>query len=76
MAVSSDGPVGCSGMAKASEIGGSAFPTDGVNYSLRNSQSRWIVGAFTNRQQPAKNTGRRRWCSVAPPMTKLAFLED
>ena len=27
----------------------------------------------TSRLQPAKQTRRRRWCSVIPPMAKLAF---
>ena len=27
----------------------------------------------TSRLQPSKQTRRRRWCSVAPPMAKLAF---
>ena len=30
----------------------------------------------TSQLQPAKQTRRRRWCSVVPPMAKLAFLED
>ena len=28
----------------------------------------------TNRLQPVKQTRRRRWCSIVPPMTKLAFI--
>ena len=57
----------------ASEISCSAFPTDGANCSLLNSQSQWMVGAFTSWLQPAKQIRRRRWCSVIPPMTKLVF---
>ena len=36
-----------------SEISCSTFPTDGTNCSLRNSQSQWIVGAFTSHQSVA-----------------------
>ena len=44
--------------------------------SLLNSQSQWIVGAFTSWLQPTKQTRRRRWHSVAPPMAKLALLVE
>ena len=59
----------------ASEISCSAVPMDGANCSLRNSQSQWIIGAspITSQLQPAKQTRRRRWCSIIPPMTKLSF---
>ena len=40
------------------EISCSAFPTDGANCSLLNSQSQWIVGAFTLWMQPAKQIRR------------------
>ena len=66
MALNSDGPVGCLGIAKALQIGRSprsgctqalavafeiscsAFPTDGANCGLLNSQSQLVVVAFTN----------------------------
>ena len=57
----------------AYEISCSTFPIDDANCSLLNSQSQWIVGAFTSWLQPTKKIRRRRWCSVAPPMAKLVF---
>ena len=58
------------------KISCSTFPTDDVNYSLLNSQSQWIVGAFTGWLQLAKQTRRRRWYSIAPSMAKLAFFVE
>ena len=55
-----------------SKISCSVFPTYSANCNRRNSQSQWIVEAFTSWLQPAKQTRRRRWYSVAPPMEKLA----
>ena len=40
----------------ASEISCSAFPTDGANCGVLNSQSQWIVKAFTSWLQSAKQT--------------------
>ena len=60
----------------ASEISYSAFPTDGANCSLRNSQSQWIIGTFTSWLQPTKQIRKRRWCSVTPLMAKLVFFSN
>ena len=76
MTVSSDGPVGCSRMAKALEIERSpgisclAFPTNNANCSLRNSP-------VTSRLQPTKQTTKKTTVVFRCPSDgKVSFSES
>ena len=64
-------------LCTASEIFCSTFPTDGANCDLLNSQSQWIVGAFTNWLQPAKIDTKTKVVFRRPSDDKVSlFLED
>ena len=55
------------------EISCSVFPTDSANCGLLNSQSQWIIGAFTSWLQSVKQIRRRWWSFVVPPMASQSF---
>ena len=59
----------------ASEISCSAFPIDGANCSLRNSQSLWIVGAFTSHQSAVtcKTNKKTTMVFLRPSDGKVSF---